>query len=351
MVLQIIRAVLMLGIVPLMTGKAVHRFLAVGRGPATVYLTGFITELALIQIIAVPLIFLRTSFTAAVVSVSAALAALAGTGLILTVRQFRTGKTPRTAKPRAHRQFADYFALLLMAGGYVTVAVIIGQMTTRSPDDSRFVVSAVDMVRTDRMFLTNPATGLEIAGFYGDMHRDVVSPWAVYIAYTARTTGIYATTLAHSVLPQQLMFCMACCYWSIADTFFPDQLFSKCSIVFLAFLVNVYGYYSPYSAETFALKRIWQGKAVVASIGIPVTFWAYARIWQDGFSWKRCILSYLVLFSMCLMSGMGIIFSAILCAVFGIAYGITRKSFRTALQIWTGALIPVLYYGISQLEY
>ena len=30
-------------------------------------------------------------------------------------------------------------------------------------DDSRFVVNAVDMIRTDRMFLTNPSTGRELA--------------------------------------------------------------------------------------------------------------------------------------------------------------------------------------------
>lgn len=65
-------------------------------------------------------------------------------------------------------------------------------------DDSRFVVNAVDTVRTNRMLLTDVNTGQEIAYWTGDLYKDVISPWAVFAAYLSKITGISAASMMHT---------------------------------------------------------------------------------------------------------------------------------------------------------
>ena len=54
---------------------------------------------------------------------------------------------------------------------------------------------------------------------------------------------------------------------------------------------------------------------------------------------------------MCLMSGMGIIISGIMTGAIGLTYGIIKKKISVSLKIWIGTLIPLVYYGISYLNY
>ena len=337
----------MLMIVPIFTGTTVCSLFRINKGLPAKYLFGTMTQWAFIQLVSVPLIIMRKSFTLVVIIISVFLLITTILGLIIGIKSIRkrTERTPRQFKA------PDVFAFVVMILGYTAMALAVLFLQTKSFDDSRFVVTAVDMVKTDRMFLTNPNTGFEINGFYGDMHRDAVSPWAVYLAYCARTTGFFTTTMAHTILPQFLMLAMACAYWLIADTFFHEKTFAKCAMVFIALLVNVYGGYTGYNAETFALTRIWQGKAVVASVGIPTMFLLFSWIYEQPDRWPNYLMLYAVAFAMCLMSGMGIIISGIMVGGAGIAYILLKKKFSIGLKIWITALIPLIYYGISKLNY
>ncbi len=347
MIIKAIMTVVMMLFVPILSGITICQLFSIRKGLPGYYLFGNLAEMAFIQLISVPLILLRQKFTLIVILVSAFLFFLSITGICFFVRRIRKHEHTVRKRIRAH----EVFAFVIMVVGYIAMALAVLFLQTKSFDDSRFVVTAVDIVHTDRMFLTNPNTGLEIGGFFGDMHRDAVSPWAVYIAYCAKTTGFFATTMAHTIMPQFLMLCMLSVYWMIADTFFHNELFSKCAMVFIALLVNVYGGYTGYNTETFALTRIWQGKAAVAAIGIPTAFLAFSWVYSDPDKGSGYILVYMIALAMCLMSGMGIIISGIMCAGFGIAYMILKKRVTMGIKIWITVLIPLLYYGISKLNY
>lgn len=347
MLRQVVFSILILLVVPFLTGTTVCSLLKIKNGIAGKYLFGSMAEWAFIQLVSVPLIIFRQRFTIVVIILTVFLGLMSVAGLLFLIRD----ALARSAKSRNDIQKQDVFVFILMILGYIAMAMAVLFLQTKSFDDSRFVVTAIDIVKTDRMLLTNPNNGLEITEFLGDMHRDAVSPWAVYIAYCARTTGVYTTIMAHTILPQTLMLCMTSAYWLIADTFFHKNRFSKCAMVFIALLVNVYGGYTGYNAETFALTRIWQGKAVVASIGIPTLFLCFALIYEQPDCWANYILTYIVTFAMCLFSGMGIIISGIMCGGAGIALTLLRKKVLTGLKTWIAVMIPLAYYVISKLNY
>ena len=336
----------MLLVVPGLSGAAVCKGLGIRRTVAGCYLAGSFAEWATIQILAVPIVLFRGSFTAVVICVSVVLGALSLWGLYGLITE-----KPKILAFEGKPGWSGWLALCLMVAAYVYTAVSFYTLQHVDHDDARFVVTAVDMVGTDRMFLTNPSTGEVLPDFWGNMHRDAISPWAVYIAYVSRLSGVQATSVAHVALPQTLLLCVVCVYWLLADTFFHGDLFAVCGTVFLALLVNVFGVRSVYSAEAFTMLRIWQGKATLAAAGIPTLFLSAVWIYRESEGWKKYLFLYIVAFALCLMTGMGIILSGVFIGVTGAVYGVLKKKISVALKIWIGMLIPLAYYGVSFLNY
>ena len=312
------------------------------------YLFGSFAEWAFIQLIAVPAAIFRRGFSLVYYVILAVLCCAAVWGGILLLKEDRRFSPKRLFR---EKKVSDYLVPAVMIAGLLLLSVTIWNMQHTDYDDSRFVVNAVDMIRTDRMFLTNPSTGGELTVFWGDMHRDAVSPWAVYIAFVSRATGVHATIMAHSILPQTLTLCMFCVFWLLAEEMYGDDLFRKCAFVIIVFMVVVHGVYSAYSSESFATLRLWQGKAVVAAVGIPLLFLLFWRIYREPDAWAGYRMLYLVCFALCLMSSMGIIIGGILCGVFGLAYGILLKKIKAALRIWIGMAVCLGYYGIYLLKW
>ncbi len=332
-------------IVPLFTGVAICKLLTIKKGLVSSYLVGTFTEWAVFQIVSVPLVFLKQNFKLVVIIVSFIIGCLCLYG-------FYTLITEKKVKKKRKIQYSDWFAFFLMIGAYLYIAISFFTLQHTDADDARFVVNAVDIVRTNRMFLTNPSTGAEISRFWGDMHTDAVSPWAVYIAYLSKLTKVPVAIIAHTILPQVFLVCMVCVYWLLADNYFPENRFAVNSVVFLALLVNIFGVgKGEWNAEAFAMVRIWQGKATLAAVGVPTLFLGCAWIYKNSEGWKKYIFLYFVSFAVCLMSGMGIIIGGIFIGLFGLIYGIMKKKITVSIKMWIGMLAPLLYYGLSLLDY
>lgn len=329
-------------ILPTMTGITICYLFSLKKTIAACYGMGSLAEWALIQVVAVPLIILKCSFIYVVIPVFAGMLVLGCFGLYL----FAKGKK-RTI--RINLSPSDWFSIVLLVVGYIILIYYMTTYTFKDYDDSRLVVSAVDIVKTNRMLLTNPSTGLPMDNLLGDYGRDAISPWMVYTAYISKMTGTQASITAHTILRHSLTLCMISTYWMIADSFFDRSVFSRCSFIFLAMLVNIYGTYSGYNTESFAITRIWQGKAVVASIGIPILFLILSWIYKNPDGWKLYILYYISIFALCLMSGMGIIICAIISGCTGIIYGILKKRGWITFKIWIAIIIPAGYYLVDYL--
>jgi len=224
-------------------------------------------------------------------------------------------------------------------------AIIFLQHT--DADDSRFVVNAVEIVRTNRMFLTDLITGQELEIWIGELVKDVTSPWAVYIAYYAKMTGIPVVIMAHSVLPAALILCALAVFWLLAEEFFGKNLTDKSMFLCFVILLNVYGYHSIYTAEAFLLTRIWQGKAMVSSVAIPAMFLLCMWIYENPKKYGYYVLAIFLDLGMCLMSGMGIVFGAVLLGAVAVVYGFKKKSMSMVVYLGAICLINIIYYTIN----
>lgn len=337
LIVNIVLAVLLSWIVPYLAGNGFCEVLKIKKTVPKLYVMGLIAIWAFCQFITVPLVLLKASFLTVVILLSAWILILCGYGIY-------RNHFPSFIKGRGKSR--EQKIVVLITGILITfflVAAFFGQHM--DADDSRFVVNAVDIVRTNKMFLTDPNTGSEITTWLGELGKDVTAPWAVYLAYCGKVMGLSPAVIAHTILPAALLGAVLGVWWMLSEEFFGAELVHQCVFVDVLMFLYVYGYFSLYSSETFTMVRIWQGKAVIAGLGVPAMFLICIWIYRYGQKSAYACMLFLNL-ALCLMSGMGVIIGALLLGVFGFLYGIFKKNWRITMCLW-GMVIPnVIYYGI-----
>ena len=313
---------------------------------SSAFMIGTLSEFAFCQLIFVPLVLIRLSFAACANVLLIYIIIMALCGAYLYWIDIRYGGQ---IQPKAEPAGWDIADIIMFAGMITLIAFILYNtivLQHTDDDDSRFVVNAVDMLRTNKLFLTDPATGAPLDYWKGELAKDVTSPWAIYPACIARWTGIRAVAAFHSLIPVQVVILASCVYYALAERLFPGERMSKAMFVIFVWMINLYGFYSLYCGETFLMTRGWQGKSIVAGIGIPAMIMLFLDVYQDLTQRAPYVLLILLNLAMCLLSGMGIIIGGIMVASFTFVYALEKKS--TQIVMW-GLLIclpNILYYAI-----
>ena len=330
-------AFVLLFIIPVIMGNTLLHSIKIPSSLSRCFIFGSVMVMAFMQLITVPMVLYRQPFLYVVCLL--VLYCLAWI-LIGAAKHYRLPK----AFPVADRSSIILFDLMLFLCFLLLLVVIIAQHT--DADDFAFVVNAGDIVETNALFTIDPATGNELTGWFSP--RYVVSPWAVYIAYYAKLTGIPAASMAHLVLPVALTCLSLSAYWEMSSSLFSDSVRKRALFMIFILALLIYGYSSVYTAETFTILRIWQGKAVVASFGIPLLLSIFLMIFcKKEFSFSYILLLLLAEFSLCLMSGMGILIGVFMAGIYGLIYAIVKRSWRTALFMWMTILPNLIYIGVN----
>ncbi len=338
-IVNVLLAVLVLWIVPYVAGNGFCGMLQIKKTIPKVYLLGLIAIWAFCQLVTVPLVLLKASFWTVIILLSAWILFLLGYGLYQ--RKF-PGVT------RKNRTTEEKVVFLITAVLVIAFLLAVLLWQHQDDDDARFVVNAVDIVRTNRMFLTDPNTGDEIAIWMGELGKDVTAPWAVYLAYCGKLTGLSPTIIAHLFLPVSLMTAILGVWWMLSEEFFEKDIVHRCVFLNVMMFLHVYGFFSIYNAETFTMVRLWQGKAVIAGLGIPAMFLICMWIYRYNRKSDYICLALLNI-SMCLMSGMGVIIGALLLGCFGALYGIFKRKWKITLRLWLMIIPNAVYYLIYYL--
>ena len=335
-------------VVPVLIGNEVIGALNQEITISKSYVFGTVTMWAIGQIVSVPLILIKSSFIIVIVLLSLIYVILSGVGIYK--RRWINRLLPEITREIDNKYFSYGFLVIMLTIIGVLICVQISLQHTDA-DDARFVVSAVDIVRTNRMFVTNPSSGENWGSWYGEFARDIFSPWAIYIAYLAKITGISTGVMAHTMMPVSLMLAVYAAYWMLSDEFFHGKVVYRCIFVMAWLLINLYGYASLCTSETFLMTRIWQGKSLVTALGIPLQMLVFLWIYKEDNDNKMqsyMVLLLLISFAMCFTSGMGIILCAIMVGCYGLVYGIIKKKWKLMIAMWCAAIPNASYFLLMQ---
>lgn len=323
------------------------------RGIDFVYLAGFLTQLAVFQLIAVPVMVkavygmeLLVGLTTAVL---AALSAV-GVGLALLRRGGGNGNEKAGAFRvwSAVRKNAASLSPECRLFWLLALACVAFQMymayacASFDGDDSYYVVQSVLADQTGVLNRIRPYTGLST-----DLDiRHALATLPLWEAYVARMTGIHAAIVAHSLLPLVLIPLTYLCYFEIGRKLVGAADIRLPIFMILVNIMQIWGNSSIYTNATFFLTRTWQGKSILANLVLLVQIWLLLEIFDGqkaGCQKSRWLLLAVNNVAAAMMTSMGAFLAAMFLGIAGLAAAIRLKKPSVLIRAVVCCVPNVIY--------
>lgn len=304
------------------------------------WVSGFLTVMAVSQLILVPLILRRFRFSHYCWLATAVYAGLILLALVLNRKRWKEKKEiPHSEKWTVWQGLFIFGAVALI----FLQAYIASAYQHIDDDDSRFVVEQVMAVEHGVMYTENPVTGKISYWDMGEVRKDMISPWTMLVAYWCKLGGIAPAVMSHKYLPLFLIPLCYAVYALIAMNLFRDDREKTGIFLILSSALHIFGYFSTHTVSAVLLLRIWQGKALVGAMLLPATCYIMFEIMSHGRKQMWYLLAAVCAAAAALASGSGITTVPLLIGVFGIAELIHGRNWKTMVLMWCTAIPSVVY--------
>ena len=338
--ISIISIILFLIIIPVFAGIFLSKCMKFAQNFYVWYLVGSIFLWACCQLILVPLITMQASFYLALFLVIA-LYFLAG---VIGFFQFFIDAGPlqnsMTGVSLNLKNLLNKYQITgLLTFGVTCILIFlvsIYQGTTYS--DVHYIVSASDMLKSGKMYLSNPASGIVQRYFCGSYLTDLTSPWTFQYAFLSVVTLTKPIIAAHLIIPIQIIILCTCIYQLYAKHYFVNNSFLSQVFFCLMWIIQVLGCYSNYCSEAGLMSHSWTPYSVVASVGLPLIIYVFFLIDREPERRSYYFTLAVVNLALCYMHGTGMILGVISVLAFAICYSVQKKS----LFIIKGSCISII---------
>ena len=221
-------------------------------------LTGFIVTLGSFQLISTPLMGFHAPFSFALI----AFWLLIGCFGCVSILQARN-KPDLFRIPRLQiegNKIIFWAAIVLV----LAQAIIVSVFHFENPDDSFYVSSILTTIDSPAIYSIDPSTG---DPNFPLMAQYRFESWELLQSVLSKSFSIAPAILAHTILPFGLVVLAYLSYSILAKELLPSKYIP--GFILSLSIFHLFSGYSEYSAGTFLLTRIWQGKSVLLHIGIP----------------------------------------------------------------------------------
>ena len=317
MIFKIILCILVLILMPILLG--LYFIKANGSEKNNLlfaFIMGYLVEFAVFQIMAVPMIFMHCQFTTLLYAWTAVMVLFCIVSIFLNRKDFQKASKVFWQNLKTLPKLSVIAIVLIGLQLYVPFAFMY-----LNNDDSQYVAMSTTAIHTNTLMDYIAYTG---AKYTNVPAKRALSPFQLYLAVMGELVQIEPAIFAHTVFPMVLIFMGYLVYIFIAKKILklkPDQV-----ALFLIFIsvINIFGDYSEYTQFTFFLKRVWQGKALVAGIFVPLAF----LLFFDGMKQnqkKDWLALLLLMFSAALASTMGDIILPITLGLLSLLFTIKNR--------------------------
>lgn len=309
-----------------------------GSGIFTSWLYGTLFMMAGFELVYIPCYFLKRSYLFLQLSYGS----LLSLALLLELLFYRKRILALLQGFRKEKCSA-VLVLALLLSAFITYVPAF--YTSEDADDAFYVATATTTQETGTLFFYDPYTGKEAKKVES---RYVLSPFPIYMANLSSVSRIPAAMLVHRVIPMFFVPMALSILYLFGQQFYERQKKKKHLFYLLAVLLTLFSGYSIKNASVFLLYRIWQGKAFLAAVLVPVVWLLFLKSYKKE---KESVSFYLLLTMVCLAGGMvssmGIFLIPMLIGFLALVLGIYKKSFsRLAFSVlcaWPGVLLGLVY--------
>ena len=188
------------------------------------------------------------------------------------------------------------------------------------------MVTATTSIQTNSLYKYSSTTGAED----GEQHlmRYRLGPFPLYLAIISSIIHIHPAIVSHVVFPAIFVPLVYAIYYLIGNYIFKENKKSSLLFVILISVLQIWGCYSVRTSEAFFLFRIWQGKALLAAMILPLIWLIFFKANENNFNFITCFLLFLVILAGNLLTTMGIGIPPITLMALSLAYEIGRINFR-----------------------
>ncbi|MDO4650251.1 MAG: DUF6077 domain-containing protein [Eubacteriales bacterium] len=209
-------------------------------------------------------------------------------------------------------------------------------------DDSFYIGTASTDMATNTVFFINPFTG---AAYTELPSRYVLSPYPVLLAMLSSLSGgLHPATMAHTFYPLVFMMLAYVVVFLTGRRLFPKNIHSQGRYLLFIVVMIWFSAYSVYNRENFFMVRLWQGKATLAGVLMPIFLYLGLSLIlaeRERYPWILLMMAGL---GACLTSTMAVIIAPVTIGTFGIIGAALQKSWKKLLFSFL-CCIPCLVLG------
>lgn len=312
-----------LGIVPFLLGLFYTGFTEKEKNNILLHMaSGYVIMFGLFEIIALPLIFLHRSLSMLVYLYGGVLAVFSVISLLCNIRRI---PVIFDGIKHAVREFTlCIYAQLFLILGQIFVYIRYQYYNT---DDAFFVAASSTSLATDTILAYSPYTGT----LYEKLpSRYVLSPFYAFTAAVSKMTDLHPAMIAHMVFMILFLLLSYAVYALLGRIFFSCNMEKLGYFLLLVSALHIFSAYSERTSGLFLLIRLWQGKAILTGILLPMILYMAVRMFFDLS--EDVIADWALLFFLmcacCMVSSMGIMLGAIMIGILGILAAWKQKRLR-----------------------
>lgn len=250
-----------------------------------VYVFGFMTELAVSEMVFLLFYFLKMRFTPFAATLAVVLFVASAIAVVINKKELKELRLIKT----------DYSFLVLVA--ITLFAIVMRNLQGINDGDDAFVLGAALTTKTTDYFYTKDFyTGVNIYSTSYLRHFLAANP--MFIAFLSKVTFVHPTILAHRVLGSLYIAVRSVIMYDAAELLFDKDENKKFRSMFasLVLFISIWDFHSFNTDSTFFLTRTWQGKAMFCGLLIPLVIELMLMIGKESI--KR-IYAYVFLAIMC----------------------------------------------------
>lgn len=327
MVKSLILIAVFLGLLPFLLGLLYTRFIEEEKENLLLQMAaGYIIMFGIFEIMALPLIFMRQSLTLltglylGILGVAAVISLILNRKRIVLVIKDTIGGIQKFT--------LCIWAVLLLLMGQIAVYI---RYQYSNADDAFFVASAMTSVATNTIFAYNPYTGTAYSKL---PPRYLLSPFHAWNAVLSRITDTHPAIMAHMVFMIVFLVLAYAVYALIGRALFANDIEKTGYFLTVLAGLHIFAAYSERTSGLFLLIRLWQGKAVLAGILLPLILYLAVRLFLMEGKRADWVLLFLLMCACCMVSSMGIMLGAVMLGLLGILFAFKNRSFR--ILVYTG---------------
>lgn len=324
-ILKLIICFLVLIVMPTSLGLLFTRFMKQKNNLLLAFVIGYLCEFAILELLAVPMIFLKLKFTTLMYLWISVVLICTSVSLVKNLKKIDIKEILDKLKKIKDKSNIICILPIILIGIQIIISIAY---THIDQDDAFYVGTATTTIAENSMYIVAAEDGT----MYGKLpSRYVLSPFPLYTAIISCILDIKPAIVAHTIFAPLFILLAYTIYTLIAQKLFEND--KKDISIFLTLLsvLYVFGNYAIFTNFSFLLFRIWQGKAILANIILPSIWLIFLNCIEENKLINWFVL-FITMLAGCFVTEMGIALAPITLFLLAICFAIKYKKIGYLLK-------------------